>query len=954
MARFSVVARGVLWPAVLGIAACGGGGGGDFNPLQPGNADAAADAPVDATGDAAGIDAGSGDAGPGDAPLDAMVDAAPDAADLSIAISDAPDPVAANATLSYTIDVTNHGALDAANLVVTQRLPAGNIAFQSATGIGWTCSSSGQLVTCTRTTLLVGAAPSIVVKVTTPSTGGPITTSVTVAADTPDSDLTNNDASATTTVLTPADLAIAITDGPDPVAAGGALGYTITVSNSGPGAATNVSVLDSLPSGVAFVSASGTGWSCSANGQDVTCLDAALAVSGSSTITLAVTAPTSGGTVSNTASVSAMTPDSNASNNAATTSTTVNAAADLSVAVSDSPDPVLSSGTLQYLVDVTNAGPNTASGITVTDTLPAGNVAFLTASGSGWSCSLAGQVVSCTRPSLVTGAAPTITIAVQAPSEAASLMDSATVTSTSSDLNTANNSASASTTVLSAADLSVSVIDSPDPVTTGGALSYTVTASNAGPSQATNVTVTSTLPSGVAFVDAGGVGWTCSAIGQQVTCTTAAMPLGAAQPITIDTTAPTSDGSITETSSISTSTTDPGANNNSASQSTTVNAPSDLSLALSASPTAAAAASTLTYTIGITDLGPRDATNLVVTDRLPDGNVQFVSATGIGWTCALAGQIVTCTRPLLIVGAAPSIAIQITTPPVNGGLVDQASVTASTADLDTSNNAASVATNVFDSADLSITASETPAPVRIGTSFSYTLSVANDGPTPATAVEVDDTLPDGATFVSASGAGWTCSSTGQAVTCMRPSLAIASSAPAITIVATAPATAGTMTNAATASSATSDPDATNNTVSTGTLANLFADLSVAISDTPDPVQGTPFQGCSNNDCTTYTISTTNAGPDFATGLKVVITLPNNGTFFNCVGPGWVCPAPSNGTITCTRGGTLGLTSPPDITLVWKAPSPGGFSILVSPTVSGTSTDPNTANNTAVEDTTVQP
>ncbi|HET9625969.1 MAG TPA: hypothetical protein VFP84_31630 [Kofleriaceae bacterium] len=925
-----------LWLAcVVMLGACSGGGD-DFQPIQPGPpADAATEPTPDAT---------THDAGPGN----------PNGADLAIAISAAPSPVAANATLTYTLDVVNFGGLDAADLTVTQRLPEGNVSFVNATGIGWQCQNAGQLVTCTRATLLVGQAPSIAVQITTPGAGGALDTSATVSAMTGDPDLTNNTASATTTVLTPADLAIAITDAPDPVAAGGNVTYSITVTNQGPGVSTALSVVDHLADGVTFVSANGPGWSCSASGQDVTCLAASLAVAASAAITLVVTAPASGGTLANTASVSATTPDGDAGNNTASTSTTINAAADLSIAIVDTPHPVLASGTLQYAVNVTNNGPNTASGITVTDGLPAGNVTFVSATGAGWACAQAGQVVTCTRPTLLVGAAPTITITVQAPSEATSLVDTATVTSASSDLVAGNNTASVTTGVLSAADLSVSVLDSADPVTTGGALTYTVTVNNAGPSQANNVTVVSQLPSGTTFQSATGINWACSAVGQQVTCTTPMLSLGDAPAISIATTAPAGDGAITETSTVSTSTTDPLPGNNTASQDTTVNAPSDLALTLSASPTTAPASSTLTYTIGVTNLGPRDATNLTVTNRLPDGNVQFRSATGIGWTCALAGQIVTCTRPLLIVGAAPSIAIQITTPPTDGGLVDQASVSATTADLNTANNTASLTTNVFDSADLSIVASETPDPVRVGTNFAYTLSVANDGPTPATAVEVDDTLPSGATFVSAIGTGWTCSNSGSAVTCTRASLDPNTSAPAITIVATAPATAGTMRNTARVSSATSDPDATNNDATTTTLANLFADLSVAITDTPDPVQGTTTAGCTANDCTTYTIPVSNAGPDTATGVKVVIQLPGNGTFFNAVGSGWVCPAPTT-TITCTRAAALaaGATAP-NITLVWKAPSPGGFSIVAAPTVSGTSTDPNTANNTAVQDTTVLP
>jgi hypothetical protein len=59
-------------------------------------------------------------------------------------------------------------------------------------------------------------------------------------------------------------------------------------------------------------------------------------------------------------------------------------------------------------------------------------------------------------------------------------------------------------------------------------------------------------------------------------------------------------------------------------------------------------------------------------------------------------------------------------------------------------------------------------------------------------------------------------------------------------------------------------------------------------------------------------------------------------------------------VTCTRG-TLGAgAAAPSISFTWKAPSPGGFSIVATPTVSGSSTDPDASNNTATEDTTVRP
>ena len=83
-------------------------------------------------------------------------------------------------------------------------------------------------------------------------------------------------------------------------------------------------------------------------------------------------------------------------------------------------------------------------------------------------------------------------------------------------------------------------------------------------------------------------------------------------------------------------------------------------------------------------------------------------------------------------------------------------------------------------------------------------------------------------------------------------------------------------------------------------------------------------------------------------------LPGNGSFYNGVGDGWVCPAPSSGKLTCTRSGLALGEAAPTIFLTWKAPSPGGFSIVVTSTVSGSSTDPDAADNTATEDTTVRP
>jgi uncharacterized repeat protein (TIGR01451 family) len=121
-----------------------------------------------------------------------------------------------------------------------------------------------------------------------------------------------------------AELSISKTGFPDVVAPGGSVTYALAVANNGPSIASAVTVNDSLPASVTFVSAFGAGWSCSQAGNTVTCSRPSLAVGPAPVITIAVTAPAAIGTITNTASVGANEIDSNPTNNTATVTTTVN------------------------------------------------------------------------------------------------------------------------------------------------------------------------------------------------------------------------------------------------------------------------------------------------------------------------------------------------------------------------------------------------------------------------------------------------------------------------------------------------------------------------------------------------------------------------------------------------------------------------------------------------------
>ena len=851
-------------------------------------------------------------------------------ADLSL-VKTGPATVGAGGAIAYTLAVSNAGPSTATSVSVADTLPAG-VSFVSASGTGWTCGQAAGVVTCTRGALPTGTAPDITVNVTAPAAAGSLTNSATVSSATTDPNLANNTGQLTTTVTAVADLSLVKT-GPATVAAGGAIAYTLAVNNGGPSTATSVSVADTLPAGVAFVSASGTGWTCGEAAGVVTCTRPSLATGAAPDITINVTAPAAAGSLVNNATVSSATTDPNLTNNTGQLTTTVTALADLSL-VKTGPATVGAGGAVAYTLTVSNAGPSTATSVSVSDTLPPG-VSFVSASGTGWTCGQAAGVVTCTRPSLATGVAPNITINVTAPAAAGSLVNTATVSSATTDPDLTNNTGQLTTGVTAVADLSL-VKTGPATVAASGSIAYTLAVTNGGPSTATSVSVTDTLPAGVSFVSASGTGWTCGQAAGVVTCTRASLTMGAAPNITINVTAPAAAGSLVNTATVSSAVTDPNLTNNTDQLTTTVTAVADLSL-VKTGPATVAANGAIAYTLAVNNGGPSTATSVSVADSLPAG-VSFVSASGTGWTCGQAAGVVTCTRPSLTTGAAPNITINATAPAAAGSLVNNATVSSATTDPNLTNNTDQLTTTVTAVADLSLVKTG-PATVAAGGAIAYTLAVTNGGPSTATSVSVADALPAGVAFVSASGTGWTCGEAAGVVTCTRPSLATGA-APDITINVTAPAAAGSLVNNATVSSATTDPNLANNTDQLTTTVTALADLSLTKTGPATVAAG---------GAVAYTLAVTNGGPSTATSVSVADTLPAGVSFVSASGTGWTC-GEAAGVVTCTRA-SLTTGAAPDITINVTAPA-GPGPLVNTATASSATTDPDLTNNTDQLTTTV--
>src|SRR5262249_32250829 len=226
--------------------------------------------------------------------------------------------------------------------------------------------------------------------------------------------------------------------------------------------------------------------------------------------------------------------------------------------------------------------------------------------------------------------------------------------------------------------------------------------------------------------------------------------------------------------------------------------------------------------------------------------------------------------------------IVATAPTTAGTITNTATVGGDQGDPNTANNTASAMTTVNAmAADLSITKTA-PATVTAGQQFTYTLTVRDGGPGPVSTISVTDTLPDGETFVSASG----CTNSSGTVTCVIGSLKSGKSL-TDTITVTAPGTAGTITNTATVSPTDANPqnntDSATTTVQTG---QQSADLAITKTGPANVATGQTV---------TYTLSVHNNGPSAAAGVSVTDVLPANLTF---VSAGSGCST-SSGTVTCT-------------------------------------------------------
>lgn len=209
--------------------------------------------------------------------------------------------------------------------------------------------------------------------------------------------------------------------------------------------------------------------------------------------------------------------------------------ADLAITVTDGRTSVTAGDTATYTITATNAGPDAANGATITDALPA------TLTGASWTCTgmgggtcaAAGSGNISDSVNLPPGASVTYTLTATVSAVAAgTLSNSAAVAPPAGvvDPNSPNNSATDTDAVSPSGDPALALTGTAGPVPPGAAVSYTLTATNSGPSNATGAGVAATFPSqlqGLAWTCVGAGGGTCTASGGPTLADTVNLPAGA-------------------------------------------------------------------------------------------------------------------------------------------------------------------------------------------------------------------------------------------------------------------------------------------------------------------------------------------------------------------------------------------------------------------------------------------
>jgi len=672
--------------------------------------------------------------------------------------------------------------------------------------------------------------------------------------------------------------------------------FTIELTNNGPDTATNVSVSDQLPNGVSFVGASATQGSYSSS----TGIWTVGTVSSGSVPNLVLSGRiTSAGERENFAEVSAsdqFDPNSTPGNGAQANENDqakvsfVTESIDLSLVKTADPTLVIVGNTVTYTLDVSNAGPSTATGVEVRDELPAG-ITFANAFATqgdysvGTSVWTVGAIAPASTQTL-TLLGTVVTPGPKINTAEVIAADQVDIDSTPGNGDPTEDDQSSVTIQAPEADLSLVMTVTNNAPTVGEDIAFEITVNNQGRDAATGVSVRDLLPIGLEYVSS-------SATAGQYTSSTGiwevgSLSVGGNVTLTINARATTAN-ELTNTAEVFASdqwdpNSTPGNNDPSEDDqdSQTIGATQiDLSVTKTVDHATPNFNDTVTFTVLVANAGPSDASGVEVQDILPSGlafesftasNGTYISSTGQWVVGAVQSQE---SEQLLIRARVTDVAAVVNMAQITKA--DQEDLDSTPGNGSDAEDDQSSVTVTPQQADLELSKAVDNDQANVGQDVVFTIVVSNQGPNAATNVTVTDNLPDGITFKSGQAPQGSSYNAGTGVWAVGTIPVGAQRTLTIIGAVNSPAQQSNMAQVASVDQY--DPDSTpgngielEDDQQTVTIFPPVIDVSLTKDiDVSRPIFGQPIR---------YTVQVTNAGPSDATNLVVKDELPTGLTFSN--------------------------------------------------------------------------
>ncbi|GHF39405.1 hypothetical protein GCM10018790_16520 [Kitasatospora xanthocidica] len=865
------------------------------------------------------------------------------------------NPVIPGQQIQWRVNVFNAGPSRARNVVVTDTIPAGvNNPVMTAPD-GTACPISGGAATCPAVEIPAGQALNWTLTGTLAADATVTPTNAVTVTGGPDPSASSRTAVASPTVTpTPqASLTVSKVLLTNPVVPGQQVQWRVSVRNNGPSRARNVVVTDQVPAGVNDAAmAASDGTTCSIAGGVATCPAVEILVGQTLTWTLTGTlAQDATVTPTNTAVVTGG-PDPTASTHTAVASPSNSPSPQANLTVSKVllTNPVVPGQQIQWRVSVTNNGPSRARNVVVTDQVPTGVTGASMVASDGMNCPISNGTATCPAVEIPAGQTLTWTLTGTLASDAtATPTNTAVVTGGPDPTATAHTAVASPTSSPSPqANLTVSKVLVTSPVVPGQQIQWRVSVTNNGPSRARNVVVSDQVPAGVNNPTmAASDGTTCPITGGVATCPAVEIPVGQTLTWTLSGTL-AADATATPSNTVTvTGGPDPTASTHTVVASPT-NSPSpqaNLTVSKSLLTSPVVPGQQIQWRVSVTNNGPSQARNVVVTDQVPAGVNDAAMAASDGTACPITGGTATCPAVEIPVG-------ETLTWTLSGTLAADATVTPSNTvtvtggpdpTASTHTAVASPTNSPSPQANLTVSKVLVTNPVVPGQQIQWRVSVTNNGPSRARNVVVTDTVPAGVSNATmAASDGTTCPINGGTATCPAVEIPVGSSE-TWTLTGTLDSNATTTPTNSVIVTGGPDPTASSHTAvaSPSGSPTSQAALTIAKSLLTSPVvPGQQIQ---------WQVSVTNNGPSRARNVVVTDQVPagvsnatmtaSDGTACPISGGVATCPAveiPVGQTLTWTLTGTLdanATATPTNTAVVTGGPDPSAtaHTAVASPT-----------------------